>query len=249
MDLPWILLPLFFTVAALYSSVGHGGASGYLALLTLTGLATPAVIPVVLVLNITVAAISFFTYWRSGHFSFPLLLPFVVTSIPAAYIGGRITVGDEVFRLVLGVTLLAVAARMVFLREIPWRSDSSRQSQRWLLAASIGLVLGLLSGMVGIGGGVFLSPVILLLGWADMKQTAAVSSAFIVLNSVSGLFGHMARGAEFALPMLVLVAAVVVGGILGSRVGAQRLHARQLQIVLGIVLVIAGGKLILPWLG
>jgi uncharacterized protein len=247
MDFPWIFLPLFFLVAALYSSVGHGGASGYLALFTLTGLATPAVIPIVLVLNIIVAAISFFNYWKSGHFSFPLLLPFIGTSILAAYIGGRIAVGDEVFRLVLGVTLLAVAARMLFLGEIPRRANSPDRSQRWFLAAFIGLVLGVLSGMVGIGGGVFLSPVILLLGWADMKQTAAVSSAFIVLNSLSGLFGHLARGTELALPMLILVPIVVLGGLLGSRVGAQHLRSKQLQIALGVVLVIAGGKLILPW--
>ena len=245
-EMSWILIPLFFLVAALYSSVGHGGASGYLALFALSGMAAPSVVPVALVLNITVAAISFFNYWRGGHFSLPLLLPFVVTSMPAAYLGGLMAVGDEAFRLVLGVALLLVAARLLFIRELPQRSGSMSRTQQWALASSIGLVLGLLSGMVGIGGGVFLSPVILFLGWADIKGTAAVSSAFIVLNSVSGLLGHIARGTNIELPIVILVAAVVLGGFFGSRLGAQRLSTRHLQLALGLVLVVAGGKLILP---
>lgn len=248
MEIPWIFLPLFFLVAALYSSVGHGGASGYLALFALSGMAAPSVIPVALVLNITVAAISFFNYWKRGHFSLSLLLPFVVTSVPAAYLGGQTTVDDEVFRLVLGLALLLVAVRLLFIRELRQRSGSMSRMQRWVIAAPVGLVLGFLSGMVGIGGGVFLSPVILLLGWAEIKGTAAVSSAFIVLNSMSGLLGHFARGTDIALPFIVLVAAVVLGGFLGSRLGAQRLSGKHLQVALGLVLVVAGGKLILPWL-
>jgi uncharacterized membrane protein YfcA len=247
-EMSWILVPLFFLVAVLYSSVGHGGASGYLALFALSGMAAPSVIPVALVLNITVAAISFFNYWRGGYFSLVLLLPFVVTSMPAAYLGGLMAVEDEVFRLVLGVALLLVAARLLFVRELPRRSGSMSRTQQWALAALIGLVLGLLSGMVGIGGGVFLSPVILLLGWADMKGTAAVSSAFIVLNSASGLLGHIARGADVQSPIVVLVTAVVLGGFFGSRLGAQRLNMKHLQLALGLVLVVAGSKLILPWL-
>jgi hypothetical protein len=116
---------------------------------------------VALVLNTIVAVISFFNYWRRGHFSLSLLLPFVVTSIPAAYLGGQITVGDELFRLVLGLTLLLVAVRLLFIREIRQQSGSMSRMQRWVIAAPIGLVLGFLSGMVGNGGGVFLSPVIL----------------------------------------------------------------------------------------
>ncbi|MBF8293911.1 MAG: sulfoacetate exporter [Bacteroidetes bacterium] len=247
-EMPWILIPLFFLVAALYSSIGHGGASGYLALFALSGMAAPSIIPAALVLNIAVAAISFFNYWRGGHLSLSLLLPFVVTSMPAAYLGGRMTVGDEALKFVLGVALLLVAARLLFFREIPQRSDSMRWIQRWALAAPIGFVLGLLSGIVGIGGGVFLSPVILLLGWAEIKGTAAVSSAFIVLNSVSGLIGHVARGTSIELPVGILVAVVVLGGFLGSRLGAQRLSTKLLQLALGLVLVVAGGKLILPWL-
>lgn len=120
--------------------------------------------------------------------------------------------------------------------------------QRWVIAAPIGLVLGFLSGMVGNGGGVFLSPVILLLGWAEMKGTAAVSSAFIVLNSMSGLLGHVARGTDITLPVVIIVAPVVLGGFLGSRLGAQRLSGKHLQVAPGLVLVVAGGKLIFPWL-
>jgi uncharacterized membrane protein YfcA len=244
MDIPWILLPLFVVVAALYASVGHGGASGYLALFAIGGILSREVVPMALMLNIAVAAISFFNYWRSGHFSPSLLLPFVVTSIPAAYLGGSMEVREEVFRLVLGGMLLLVAARLAFLREIPRRPGGMSPTQRWALAAVLGAGLGLLSGMVGIGGGVFLSPVMLFLGWADLKGTAAVSSAFIVLNSAAGLLGHAARGIEIAPAVPVLVAAVMLGGFLGSALGARRLSARALQVALALVLAMAGGKLI-----
>jgi len=247
-EIPWILLPLFFLVAVLYSSVGHGGASGYLALFALSGMASLEVVPGVLVLNIVVAGISFLNYWKSGHFSFPLLLPFVMTSIPAAYLGGRMNVGDEVFRLVLGSVLLLVAARLLVIREIRQRPGSVDRVQRWVIAAPMGLFLGFLSGMVGIGGGVFLSPVILFLGWAEMKGTASVSSAFIVLNSMAGLLGHIGRGTATTPPIAIIIVAVVLGGLFGSRLGARHLSSKHLQIALGLVLVVAGGKLILPWL-
>ncbi|MDH3252071.1 MAG: sulfite exporter TauE/SafE family protein, partial [Ignavibacteria bacterium] len=160
----------------------------------------------------------------------------------------RMNVGEEVFRLVLGSVLLLVAARLLFIREIRQRPGSMGIMQRWVVAPFIGFFLGFISGMVGIGGGVFLSPVILFRGWAEMKGTAAVSSAFIVLNSVAGLLGHIGRGTDMVLPLAILIAAVVFGGFVGSRLGAQRLSSKHLQIALGLVLVVAGGKLILPWL-
>lgn len=183
-----------FLVAVLYSSVGHGGASGYLALFALFGIAVPAVAPVALALNIIVASTSFLRYNASGFFSAKKLLPFVGLSIPAALVGA---------------------------------------------------VFGLISGMTGIGGGVFLSPVLLMARWADVKRSAALSSAFIVLNSLSGLFGQLTRTSLNTKVLLPLVIIVVAGGAIGSYAGAARLRPRWLQVVLSVVLVIAGAKLVL----
>ncbi len=245
-DLSWWTLPLFFGVALLYSSVGHGGASGYLALFALLGIATSRIVPIALTLNILVAGIGFFNYSRRGFFSFKLLLPFVLASIPAAYIGGSIQLPTHIFGMILGSALLAAAVRMLFLHEVHATAESTMN--RWPISLTLGGVLGLISGLVGIGGGVFLSPILLFMKWADAKQTAAVSAAFIVLNSMSGLAGHLSRG-NIEYEALFSVAAVVLGGgLIGSYLGARFARPRVLQILLGIVLLIAGGKLLLPFL-
>ncbi|HEX9656890.1 MAG TPA: sulfite exporter TauE/SafE family protein [Bacteroidota bacterium] len=246
---PWEIVPFFFLVAFLYSSVGHGGASGYLALFALFGVASPAMAPVALVLNILVASTSCWHYYRGGHFSWKMLWPFVVSSLPAAFLGGFIAVSPEVFSVLLGVALLLAAGR-IFLWNNPLEAGTLHNTP---LRASIpiGGVLGFVSGMIGIGGGVFLSPILLLFRWADVKRTAAISSAFIVLNSMSGLAGHLSRS-SFDVPGAVpLIVAAVTGAFLGSRIGAFKLSARILQGVLGLVLVMAGAKLIgkVFWMG
>ncbi len=246
-----ILLPLIFLVAALYSSVGHGGASGYLAVISLIGFATKAFVPIVLILNVLVASISFLNYRKPGAFSFQRLLPFVVTSIPAAYIGGLWKVSDVTFQVLLGVALIAAAWRLVLPRA---RGNSGNAPSRttasiWAIGLPVGLVLGLVSGMIGIGGGVFLSPILLFLGLTDMKGSAAMAAAFIVLNSLAGLAGHAGELSVLlsseAPTVLSFVVAAIIGGTLGSRWGAIRTQPRTLQYVLASVLLFASVKLVL----
>jgi len=242
LHLPIHIYPFFFIVALLYSSVGHGGASGYLALFAIFGVVSPAVAPIALALNIIVATTSFLIYRHSGYFSFRLLLPFIVSSIPAAFMGGWIRITDETFALMLGSILLLIGLRLLLFRKVEQKLNVTG-SKIWMLGIPIGLILGGIAGMIGIGGGVFLSPVILLLGWADVKRTAAVSSAFIVLNSISGLTGHIIRGNVYFEPLLMIGGVVIAGGLLGSYMGAKLVTQKQLQIALGIVLVIASLKM------
>lgn len=243
--LPWEIYPLIFLVAVLYSSVGHGGASGYLALFALFGLAVPAIAPIALVLNILVASTSFLRYNASGFFSAKKLLPFVSLSIPAAFVGGALHISPEVFTVILGVALILSALRIVVLRANQRVTNEPHQSTLWRWGLPIGAVLGLISGMTGIGGGVFLSPVLLLAGWADVKRSAALASAFIVLNSIGGLIGQLTRTTLSLNVLLPLAAVVIAGGAIGSYAGAERIKSRWLQIILSIVLVIAGAKLLL----
>ena len=239
-----LLLPMFFLVAALYASVGHGGASGYLALFALFGIATPSVAPIVLVLNIIAATTGFINYYRAGHFQWKLLLPFVVGSIPAAFIGGYIALSATIFAFILGVALLLAAARIFFLGTITEKSIRDASSTLWFAGLPIGIVLGLISGMIGIGGGVFLSPILLFLRWADAKKTAAVSGAFIVLNSLSGLSGHISRG-NFSLEHSTYFFIVVfLGALVGSRYSTRRISSKHLQWLLAVVMVFAGIKLL-----
>jgi uncharacterized membrane protein YfcA len=240
-----MLIPSVLLIAVLYSSVGHGGASGYLAVLALAGFARPEVTPVVLVLNIVVASTGLFNYWRAGHFSPRLLFPFAVASIPATFLGGMLPLGEQVYGALFGGTLLVAALRFLFLPRVLAPSRNPVSGPSWALTLPIGGLLGLLAGMVGIGGGIFLSPLLLLMGWADVKRTAAVSAAFIVLNSLSGLLAHLLKGASLDWALLIpLVATVWLGGFAGSFAGAGHLSQVRLQQALGTVLALAGLKLI-----
>jgi uncharacterized membrane protein YfcA len=243
--LPWQIYPLFFLVALMYSSVGHGGASGYLALFALVGATSPSIAPIALVLNILVATTSFLRYKASGYFSLRLLLPFIILSIPAAFVGGAISIPQRTFSALLGAALIAGALRIFFLGGVKNEKKLESALTHWAVGLILGGGLGLLSGMTGIGGGVFLSPLLLLMGWADVKQTAATSSAFIVANSVSGLAGHLTRTSLDIAVVAPLAVTVIAGGALGSYVGAAQLRPKMLQIVLAIVLLTAGGKLLL----
>jgi uncharacterized protein len=181
-------------------------------------------------------------YRQSGYFSFSLLLPFILSSIPAAFIGGWIPISDELFAIALGTILFFTGLRLLLLRKLEQKVNVSRNTI-WMVGIPIGFILGGISGMIGIGGGVFLSPVILLLGWADVKRTAAVSSAFIVLNSLSGLTGHIVRDNVYFEPLIITGAVVIAGALLGSYLGAKQISYKQLQFALGIVLIIASLKL------
>ena len=240
---PFWLPVCFFLVAILYSSVGHGGASAYLGILALMGLGRPEIAPVVLALNILVATLGVFNYKRAGFFSFKLLLPFILTSIPAAYLGGSLEVSPQIFSVILGVTLFGAGVRLVLMRKVVQSKFSGGDEVSYWAGLPIGFGLGFLAGLIGIGGGIFLSPLILLLNWANAKKTAAVSAAFIVLNSMSALGAHLWRedfNVELFLPLAI---AVLFGGLVGSWLGAFRFPPVVLQRMLGMVLLAASIKL------
>lgn len=245
-NLLWVLAPLFFVVAALYSSVGHGGASGYLAIFALAGVAPATAAPAALALNVLVAGISFLGFRRAGHFDRRLFLPFAVTSVPAAYAGGLLAVPDETLRPILGAALLLAGARLLLPPERSLRSSAALERHRLWLAPVIGAALGLLSGMIGIGGGVFLSPILLFLGWAGVRAAAATSAGFIVLNSLGGLLGHASRSPVPWSGVAVLAGAVAAGGLAGTIMGAGRIQVAHLRFVLAAVLGVAGVKLLAP---
>ncbi|MEK7264431.1 MAG: sulfite exporter TauE/SafE family protein [Bacteroidota bacterium] len=242
------LLPIFFIVAFLYASVGHGGASGYLAVFALFSIASPAIAPLALVLNIIVAGTSYWRYYSAGYFSPRLLLPFIVGSIPCAFLGGLLPISDAVFSLLLGISLLFAALRLLIQNAVYVEREHLTTVRLWLIGIPVGAVLGFISGMVGIGGGVFLSPLLLFLHWADAKRTAALASAFIILNSISGLFGHIYR-ANFSFALVLPFAAVVfIGGMLGAKTGATQLPLKTLQRILAVVLLFAGIKMVSKFL-
>lgn len=234
----YILLPL---VAFLYASVGHGGASGYLALMVLFSFAPEVMRPTALVLNLVVSIVAFSQYYRQGHFDWRLFWPFAVSSIPAAFIGGLIVMDSMIYKKVLGLLLLISVIRLLVSGK---NKHTALHPPQLVVALAIGAVIGFLSGLIGIGGGIILSPVILLLHWADMKKTAAVSALFIFVNSIAGLAGLMTKGFELTSQMTLMIGLAFAGGLLGSWLGAGRLANAQLRWVLALVLVIASVKLL-----
>jgi len=243
MELPLYIGALFFVVAFLYGSVGHGGASGYLAVLTLSGLFSPEFVPVVLLLNILVSATALYNYGSRGHFRWSLFWPFAVSSIPAAFMGGLVQLEAALFYITTGLVLIVMAGFIVFRSLYPGRAAAAKPVHI-PLALLLGLGIGFLSGLIGVGGGIFLSPLILFLGWASIMQIAAVSALFILANSISGLLGHAVStqiewGTAFYLALPVLA-----GGFLGSRYGALTVSPGQIRVLLAIVLVIAGIKML-----
>lgn len=231
-----------FVVAILYGSVGHGGASGYIALMALCGLAPALLKPTALTLNIVVSATVAWCFIRSGHFAWRLFWPFALTSIPASVIGGALTLPPEIYRPLLGGALLFAALRLL----LKVRDDERPQAVPPLaLALLIGAFFGLLSGLTGIGGGIFLSPLLLLCGWGKTRAVSGVAALFILVNSCAGLLGHvgvLARIPDFT-PLLAVAA--FAGGLLGATFGCRLLPTRLLIHALSLVLLLAGSKLIL----
>lgn len=240
LTVPLIIFTIFI-VAVMYSSVGHGGASGYLAVMALMAVAPEITRPTALVLNLFVASIAAIQFWRSGHFSWPLLWPFAIASVPFAFLGGMIDLPTSVYKIVLGVVLVLAAMRLA------WNLSSSGEIKRpkLVICLVIGAIIGLLSGLVGVGGGIFLTPILLLANWSETKTAAGVSAAFILVNSAAGLAGNYAQ--LFTLPQNVWlwIAAAVAGGIVGSTLGVKKLDSLTLRRVLAAVLLFAGVKLVI----
>jgi uncharacterized membrane protein YfcA len=227
-------------VAFLYSTVGHAGASGYIAVMTLCGFAAALIKPTALVLNILVATIGTFQFWRAGHFSWSLFWPFALLSVPAAFLGGYLHLPPSIFKPLVGVVLLFSAVRLFFRRGDPVEVSPPALPT----ALGVGAGIGLLSGLTGTGGGIFLTPLLLFRRWAHTRPAAAISALFILLNSMAALIGYFSSGQPIPPFAWVLAVAAVVGGTLGSQLGSQRFPVRTVSVLLSAVLIIAGTKLI-----
>ncbi|NNE47985.1 MAG: sulfite exporter TauE/SafE family protein [Rhodothermales bacterium] len=241
------LAVLVLAISTLYASVGHGGASGYLAAMALLSVNAAAMRPTALALNIIVASIGLYKYWRAGWFSWTVLWPFVVTSIPAAFVGGAVELPVHVYMPVVGAALLYAAFRL-YTSSRGALPDVTRSMPR---SASLvtGAGIGLLSGLTGVGGGIFLSPILLLGGWCDTRTTSGVAAAFILVNSVAGLAGYVSQGAGLPDFLPVLAVTVVVGGVIGAELGSRRLPLPMVRRLLALVLLIAGLKMVFSAFG
>jgi len=232
---------LILVVALLYSTVGHAGASGYLAVMALFGMAPIVMKPTALMLNIIVALIGTVRFYRAGFFSWRTFWPFAVASVPASFIGGSLTVPVPVYKSVVGVVLLYSAVRL-FLGAGSADNRKTTLAPIWM-ALILGAGIGLLSGLTGVGGGIFLSPVLLLMHWAKTKETSGVSAAFILFNSIAGLLGHVSAISFIPSEITYWAPAALVGGWIGTEIGTKLLPIPEIRKWLSVVLVLAGLKL------
>ncbi|TDH21461.1 sulfite exporter TauE/SafE family protein [Segetibacter sp. 3557_3] len=232
---------LLFVVAFLYASVGHGGASGYLALMAIFSVTPEVMKPTALLLNLFVSLTSFIQFYRGKHFIRRIFLPLAIASIPMSFIGGLMVVQADVYKKILGLLLLIPIVRFLF-----FRNPEVHETKQPLLGLSlvIGGAIGLLSGMIGIGGGIILSPILLLLRWTDQKQTAAISALFIFVNSLAGLAGQLTKGISFTPHMFWYVLIAFAGGLGGAWFGALKFRQDLLKNILASVLLLAVYKLL-----
>lgn len=237
-----LLIGSIFVAALLYASVGHGGASGYLAVMALAGVAPEVMKPAALSMNILVASVATFRFFRVGAFSWPIFWPLALAAVPMAFLGGAITLPGDYYRPLVGGVLLYAAARSFFTANRTATAFRQRPVP-WILLG-VGAMLGLLSGLTGVGGGIFLSPLLLFFRWADVRVVSGIAAAFILLNSIAGLLGVMTTDPVWptALPWWALAA--LAGGFIGAEYGSRRLGNPAIQKLLALVLVIAGIKMI-----
>ena len=230
-----------FLGAALYTSVGHAGASAYIALMALFAMPAAAMRPTALVLNIIAASLASLRYARAGLFRWRTLWPLVTGSVPAAFIGGSIAVPPHVYRPLLGAVLLVAAARLLWPKPLP--NATATRDPPVPLGIATGAAIGLLSGITGTGGGIFLSPVLLFLAWSETRAASGVAAVFILCNSAAGLAGNYASVRSLPPDLPVFAGAVLAGALVGSSLGISRLSSAALLKALGLVLVIAAAKL------
>ncbi len=244
---PEILLLLIagiFVIAMLYSSVGHAGASGYIAVMSLLSLAPTVIKPTSLALNILVASIAAWQFFKAGHFSWRLFWPFAILAVPFAFLGGYVSLPTHILKILLGLVLIFSALRFLF--EVPRDKQISPPSRSQAIGVGVGVGagIGFFSGLTGTGGGIFLTPILLFMGWAEVKTAAAVSALFILVNSIAGLLGYFANIKTFPPFILPLFVAAAVGGVIGSYLGSRRFKPVVIKRFLALVLLIAGMKLI-----
>ncbi len=240
---PPTLMIACFLGAALYASVGHGGASAYLAIMGLWGMAPAEMKPVALLLNIAVSLVALCSFARAGHFHGRLFWPLAAASVPAAFAGGWMHTSDPVFKLILAAALAFGAWRLCFGKAL---GDQPLRKPHPAALHGLGLVIGFLSGLIGIGGGIFLTPILILAGWAGAKPAAAVSAAFIFANSLSGLGGFLSKGGVMPGLAWMLLPAAIAGGLLGSSWGSSLAPNPVLRRVLAAVLAVAAAKFVIP---
>ena len=241
-----VLALIFFAVAILYSSVGHAGASGYLAAMALLGFAPEQMRPTALALNILVGGIGLFRFYHAGLIDYKKVLPFVLASAPCAFFAAKFPIAKEHYSLLLGL-FLVFAAAAVFKTALNLKKDESEYMLRpvfWPIAAIAGASIGILSGLTGTGGAIFLTPLLLIAHWAHTREASGISIAFVFINSLTALAGLWKAGASFpeALPFWLIV--VAIGALIGTQLGIHRLPVRGLRFALSLVLLVAAGKLL-----
>lgn len=241
-ELIMFLAACIFIVAMLYAGVGHGGASGYLAIMALFSLPPEALKPTALLLNIVVAGVGTWLYCNAGQFSWRVFWPFVVTSIPASFLGGALKLSPELYRPALGLVLLFAAWRLFVRRK---EEDYIPKAPPIPMAMIIGGLLGFASGLIGVGGGIFLSPLMILLRWARVREVSGIAALFILVNSISGLLGHMSSLQNVPAYAPLLAGVALVGGSLGALGGSRHLPVAAILKVMSLMLVMAGGKMFL----
>jgi uncharacterized membrane protein YfcA len=243
----WLLAVLFLAVATLYSSVGHAGASGYIATMALVGFAPEQMRPTALALNILVGGIGLFRFWRAGHVRWRAVLPFVLASAPAAYFAAQVKLPRDAYEAVLGVILLVAALGVYRSARDAERLDATLPARQipWLPALTAGGAIGVLSGLTGTGGAIFLTPLLLFMRWAQTRDASGISVAFVWINSALALTGLWQSTGTLPAELPIWLAVVAVGAVLGTQLGLQWLPVRSLRYALSAVLVIAAGKLLL----
>jgi hypothetical protein len=237
-----LLALLFLAAAALYASVGHAGASAYLAAMALVGVVPDVMRPTALVLNLFVASIVVVRFARAGHLPWRELVPLAAGSVPMAFFGGGVELPPELYRPLVAAVLLAAAWRLGTARAPA--DDADRPGVPLVAGVAAGAAIGLLAGLTGTGGGIFLTPLLVLAGWTATRDAAGLSGAFILLNSIAGLGGLATSGLVLPPALPLWIAAVVAGGLVGSWLGATRFSVIGLRRALAVVLVVAAAKLV-----
>ncbi len=241
MDTLTVFYGLLFVVAFLYAAVGHGGASGYLALMAIYGVAPEVMKPTALLLNLFVSLMAFLQFYRGRHFNWKIFLPLALASIPMAYLGGSLSLESGIYKKLLGLLLLFPVLRFFFFSQ---KEETELRSSHRYGSVLIGACIGFVSGLIGIGGGILLSPLLLLLKWTNQKQTAAISALFIFVNSLSGLVGQLNKGIQFSEEMISMVLVAFAAGCLGAWMGSLKFRQAVLKNILAVVLSLASFKLL-----
>ena len=240
----YITAGLIFIAAILYSSVGHGGASSYIAIMALMGTPIGSIKPIGLILNIIVSSIASYRFIKNKLFNLKIFIPVVLGSFPAAFVGGYIQLPSETYRLLVGIILLFAGFQFLF-NIFKYFKMKSNQPVNFLFGLFAGAIIGFLSGLSGTGGGIFLSPLIVFLGWTSVKGASGTAAAFILFNSISGLLGNITSVSLIPNTIFLYVFAVIGGVLIGTQLGIRILNEHRMQKILGVVLIVAGFKFII----